>query len=783
MKKFRTLFLILFVLILSLQLASCINSNDKTPAALQGAINLNNHDFAGQNLAAFMAGGFVIICVYNLILFMIRRKDGTFLYFSLLSITGAVWILISRQYFIPLLFPSLTGEIITKIEYINLVIALIVYGKFIQSQFKDEFNRYPVIIMEVFGAGLAVAILFTRSYQYINAVKVYGLAALIFFAYMLSIMAGALKKKRSDSVPILILSVILLITILNDIAKRNGIIIINEYVSPYGLFMFILIEALIISKRFIRYLREEEGLTRGIQSLTAGLEETENHLDTVFNSMSSMLVSSDSEGRIVRSNLAAQNRFSILPGNKIPQIIWDLKPFSKKLKTDIREAFQSHTSFEARGEHLKENEGGYYNIFINPFINEKAGGALLRIDDITELEKKGEQLKHAERMEAIGTLAGGLTHDFNNILTGITGTSSLVGHYKLKDKKYKSKTLERLVLIEQAVGKAVVLVNRIMALAKRQDFNCTGVDLNQVINNVTKLCRNTFDKGINIITETYPEEAYIYADPTQIEQVMINLCVNAHHAMTIMRKNGEKWGGVLKIVTVRVEPDSDILAPYPMLSGSQCWAVDVIDTGVGIDDDAMKRIFEPFFTTKETGTGLGLVMVSNIIQQHGGVIEVKSGKETGTVFRIILPLYHPQHVEQTPDSVQEQIPKGEGLILLAEDDDILKKSTRDILGLWGYEVAVADDGVEALKFFRKRYKNIRGVIMNLSLPRISGNELYIEMKEIDAGVKVIAVSGIRPEPGMIDKLREDGNGFIELPYSMMELLKKCIEVFPTRGGA
>jgi CheY-like chemotaxis protein len=320
-----------------------------------------------------------------------------------------------------------------------------------------------------------------------------------------------------------------------------------------------------------------------------------------------------------------------------------------------------------------------------------------------------------------------------------------------------------------------------MALAKRQDFSCTSVDLNKVINNVAEICRNTFHKFIKIITEYYPEEAYVYADSMQIEQVMLNLCINAHHAMTLMRKEGEKWGGVLKIMTSRIDPESQVLAPYPMLSGSYCWAVDVSDTGVGIDDDTIKRIFDPFFTTKETGTGLGLVMVSNIIQQHGGVIEVKSDKNNATVFRIILPLYSP-HINQTSEPVQGDLPKGEGLILLAEDDDILKKSTRDILDLWGYEVAVADDGVEALKFFKKRHNNIKGVIMNLSLPRISGKELYKEIKRIDADVKVIAVSGIRPDPKMLDTLREDGNGFIELPYSMMELLKKCRDVFFLRGG-
>ena len=808
MKKLRIFILMLFLLILSGHLASCTNSKDKATAALQGVIDLSNYNISknhiayggiwdpvlqgypdstaakhnsGHNLAAFMFGGFFSIGVYNLILFMIRRSDKTYLYFALLSIAGAVWILTSQPYFVYSLFPFLSWGIITKVKYINLVLALIAYGRLYQTQFKEEFSRYPGIIMEALGAGLIVIILFTLSDKNVHLIQAYSLAALIFLAYVLWVIFKALKKKRTASATLLIVSIILFFALVNDISKRNGIVIFNEYLSLYGLIIFILIEAFIISHRFLHSFRDEEGLAREIQIKTAWLEKTESHLYTIFNSLSSMLVSSDIEGRILRSNLAAQTCFSILPDNKIPQVIWDLKPFSEKLKTDIRNAFLSHTSFEARGEHFADNVGRYYNISLNPCIYEKVGGAVLRIDDITELEKKGVQLKHAERMEAIGTLAGGLAHDFNNILTGITGTISLVSHYALRDKRYISKTLERLLLIEKAAGNAVTLVNRIMSLTKRQDFNCTGVDLNQVISHVAKICRNTFDKGISIITQCYPAEAYVYADRTQIEQVMLNLCVNASHAMTLMRKEGEELGGVLKIISSRIDPESSVLSPYPMLSESYCWAVDVSDTGVGIDDNTIKRIFDPFFTTKETGTGLGLVMASNIIQQHGGVIEVKSDKNTGTVFRIILPVYSPL-INLLQEPVQVELPKGEGLILLAEDNDILKRSSRDILSLWGYEVAVVDDGVEALKYFRKRHNNIKGVIMNLSLPRIPGKELYMEIKRIDADVKVIAVSGIRPDPKMFDTLREDGNGFIELPYTMMDLLNKCHDIFFQKGG-
>jgi nitrogen-specific signal transduction histidine kinase/CheY-like chemotaxis protein len=736
---------------------------------------------AGHNLAAFMFGGFVIIGVYNLILFMIRRDDRVYIYFGLLSFASAVWILISQQYFIYSLFAFMSWEIVTKIECVDLVFALILFGRLIQQQFKDEFNLYPSIIMEAFGAGIVVLVLLIESDKYIHIIQAYFLAAFIFLAYVLWVLFKALKNKRNAAATLLTSSIILIFTLINDFGKRNGIVIFDEYLSQYGLLIFTLVEAFIISHLFLFSYRREEDLSRGIPIKMEGLEKTQNHLNALYNSLSPMLISSNGEGRIIHSNLAAQKHLSILSDNKISQVIWDLKPFPKELKTKIRRAFLSRTSFESKGERFEENERANYNITLKPCTYEKVDGAVLRIDDITELEKKDEQLKHAQQMEAIGILAGGLAHDFKNILTGITGTIALVSHSATGGEKNIPKTLERLALIEQTSDKAGILVSRLMALAKRQDFSCTAVDLNQLIDNIVNISRNTFDKSVAVITEYYPGKSYIYADSMQIEQVMLNLILNAYQAMTIMRKDGEKWGGVLKIVTSRINPDSQLLSTYPMLSGSYCWAVDVSDTGVGMDENTKKRIFEPFFTTKKTGTGLGLVMVSNIIQQHGGVIEVESGKNAGVVFRIILPLYSP-HIMKIQEPVHVELPKGEGLILLAENDDILKKSTRDILSIWGYKVIVVEEGVEALKIFRKRQSIIKGVIMNLSLPRISGKELYNEIMKIDSDVKVIAVSGMRPDPDIFDTLRKDGNGFIEMPYSMMELLKKCHDIFSSRGG-
>ena len=239
MKKRWIFIVMLFALILSVFLASCTDSRHKTPGTIKSVIDhipeyhlayggtpnptltgypgdtSKNHD-AGQNLAAVVIGGFIIISVYNLILFGIRRTDKTYLCLALLSITGAVWVLISQQYFISTLFPALSRDAIAKIEYICLILALIIYGRFFRSRFKEEFNKYPVIVMEVLSAGIILVILLTESDKYIRIVQVYGLAAFMYFACIIWVTVKAMNRKKNGAEILLATGIIMLLTFAND---------------------------------------------------------------------------------------------------------------------------------------------------------------------------------------------------------------------------------------------------------------------------------------------------------------------------------------------------------------------------------------------------------------------------------------------------------------------------------------------------------------------------------------------------------------------------------------
>ena len=271
----------------------------------------------------------------------------------------------------------------------------------------------------------------------------------------------------------------------------------------------------------------------------------------------------------------------------------------------------------------------YHNISIFPLIANGIKGIVIRVDDITELEKKEQQLRQAQKMEIIGTLAGGLAHDFNNILGGITGSLSL-----LKFKLQKDTALDHdfmikyLNIMEEAGRRAADLVKQLLSISSKQEMTLEPVDLDITIEHVMQICRNSFDKCIDLETLFSGTKAMINASPTQIEQVLLNLCVNAAHAMTTMRKEDEPQGGKLTVSLKKIFADKNFCIAHPEAHELEYWALTVQDTGVGMDTKTVAKIFDPFFTTKQKdkGTGLGLAMAYNIVQQHGGFIDVYSGE-------------------------------------------------------------------------------------------------------------------------------------------------------------
>ena len=298
--------------------------------------------------------------------------------------------------------------------------------------------------------------------------------------------------------------------------------------------------------------------------------------------------------------------------------------------------------------------------------------------------------------------------------------------------------------------------------------------------NIVRICTDTFDNSVEIRISAPDEPAFVKADPNQVEQVLLNLCVNAEHAMTIMRKEHERQGGIMLISLAKMTFDSTMTGYHPEADEGDYWMVSVEDTGVGIDKEAMQKIFDPFFTTKGKGrgTGLGLAMVYNIVHQLNGFIEISSREGAGSEFRIYLPvneiIVQPDS-DRYPDKIQEP-PRGNETILIADDDENVRLIAGSMLEKCGYSVIMAADGKDCVEIYKKNNENISLVILDVSMPRLTGKDAFIEMKNLNPGLKVLLTSGYANDRGLLDTLNLGAKGFIKKPFSMAQLAEKVREV-------
>ncbi len=402
-----------------------------------------------------------------------------------------------------------------------------------------------------------------------------------------------------------------------------------------------------------------------------------------------------------------------------------------------------------------------------------------RILSDMEREVLEEQLIQAQKMDTIGTLAGGLAHDFNNVLGGIVSTLSILQFEVQKGKQLEpEKLIKWLNIMDKAGQRAVDMVQQLLTLSRKQETRFAPIDLNNTILNVSNICKSTFDKSIKIQIHLPEEKAMVYADATHMEQVLLNLCVNAGHAMTIMRPEGDPKNGVLTVSLDKVRADTDFCNIRPEAKQIDYWKVGVQDTGVGMNPQTISKIFVPFFTTKEKGkgTGLGLSMVYNIVHQHEGFINIYSEIGMGTTFDVYIPVLHGAELA-VADEKHFELPQGRGTILVVDDEEIMRQAASTIIIKCGYDVVLASDGLQAIQIFKQQHAEIKGVLMDLVMPKKSGEQVYLEMKEIDPGVKVIMASGFKQDERVSFALKQGVNAFIQKPYTLEKLAEIMAEVF------
>jgi nitrogen-specific signal transduction histidine kinase/CheY-like chemotaxis protein len=386
--------------------------------------------------------------------------------------------------------------------------------------------------------------------------------------------------------------------------------------------------------------------------------------------------------------------------------------------------------------------------------------------DVTETKQLEAQLLQAQKMEAIGTLAGGISHDFNNLLQGILGYAQIL----LLDKSNDDPDYIKVREIERAARRATELTGQLLAFSRKVELNPRPMNLNQEIRQVEKLLQRTIPKMIEIELQLEEPLQTVNADPGQLEQVILNIGVNARDAMP--------EGGQLIIQTKDVSLDQNYCRLNPEAKPGPHVCLSIADTGHGMDQETIERIFEPFYTTKETGkgTGLGLAMAYGIIKNHEGHITCNSNPDEGTQFNIYLPAIKVD-VEDESAQIEEPITIGRGeTLLVVEDESMLRNLAKDMLVRGGYKVIEANSGEEGLKVYQEKGQEISLVILDLIMPGMGGKQCLAEILKIDPQAKVIIASGYAMSDPEMDDIFSSSKGFIKKPYYFRNMLKVIREV-------
>ncbi len=497
--------------------------------------------------------------------------------------------------------------------------------------------------------------------------------------------------------------------------------------------------------------------------ITRELLSIKRHFEVILARMSEGILEINGEGRILAANPSAITITGISEEKLLASSFLDLfrEPDLQRV-TDLlgkrdspMETIPDETPVWLDGKQVSLN--------VYPIVYKGQDDRIVILRDITERKRMEAQLFQAQKMEAIGTLAGGIAHDFNNLLMVVQGNTSLM----LLDTSPSHPHFEMLKTIEKKVKSGSKLTNQLLGYASKGRYEIKPLSLNQLVEETTE----AFGRARKSITFHYDlasDSHLIDADLGQMEQLLMNLMVNAADAMP--------YGGSLFLKTANISHKEIREKVYQPKPGDYV-LLTVTDTGVGMDSKILDRIFDPFFTTKEfgKGTGLGLAMVYGIVKSHGGYIDVGSEKGKGTTFQIYLPAAQRkiEPMEAGPGAIRG----GTETILLIDDEDLVMEVGEKLLNVMGYKVIKARDGEEALETYRSRRQEVDLIILDLIMPRMEGGEVFRKLREISPRVKILLSSGYSLD-AKVSRILEQGTcGFIQKPFDMEQLSRSIRAIF------
>jgi PAS domain S-box-containing protein len=496
----------------------------------------------------------------------------------------------------------------------------------------------------------------------------------------------------------------------------------------------------------------------------AELRESRQLLEKMYTSLTDAIFVVDEEtGLIVECNPAASAIFgystSEMTGNPPDMLHVDDRSageFEKKLGKELSEGGYM---FLAEYQMKRKNGDIFPSEHTAVGLDDDSGRRIAHVftvRDITERRRLEDDLRHNQKMQAVGTLAGGIAHDFNNLLTGILGLSS---HLKTTSDA-SPEIFEIADAIESAASQAAKLTEQLLGFARKGKLQNIPVDIHHVVRDVSLILGRSVDKRIRIIPRLRAELHHVPGDPGQIQQVVMNLAVNACEAMP--------QGGELVIETSVVDPGEHNVCLPAEGEGQRCLLLSMKDTGCGIPTDLQERIFDPYFTTKERGkgTGLGLAMVYGIVQNHGGTIQVSSRPGTGSVFKVFLPISKNVPSDPAEPKIGCTPKKGKGSVLVVDDEELVLRAVRVMLNSLGYEVTCVQSAEQALEYYQSHRDGIDLILLDLVMPGMDGSECYHRLKEIDPAVKVVITTGHPKEYGTEELLARGVLAYIKKPYKV-----------------
>jgi two-component system, cell cycle sensor histidine kinase and response regulator CckA len=511
------------------------------------------------------------------------------------------------------------------------------------------------------------------------------------------------------------------------------------------------------------------------KNLYEEVKKTEAVYRSLINSSADAIVMSDIEGEISYLNPSFINLFGWnleeMRGKKANFMPHSEKYFHDKLMDNIIKNGSPCHNLESR-RRTKEGKLVEVSLSVSRYDDHEGrpAGMLYIFRDITERKQLEAQLIQAQKMEAVGTLAGGIAHDFNNNLQGIFACTEIL--LMGKDKNHAD--YAKLKTIEKSAERASSLTKRLLVFGRKMDNRFEPVDLNHEIRQISNILDRTIPKMISIKLDLDKNIKMINADPAQLEQIMMNLGVNARDAMP--------EGGILSFKTEEIVLEEKFCDSNPCHKAGCYVLLSVSDNGCGMKEEVLGHIFEPFFTTKKKGkgTGLGLSMVYGIVKEHAGNIICTSVPGKGTIFKIYFPIAENMKTTTIEAESGDLIKGNNETILLVDDEETNRELGKEILEGFGYRTITARDGEDALECYRKNKDRINLIIMDLIMPGMGGTACLKEIIKFDPDAQIIIASGFTSDKSTLSGLKDSAKDFINKPYNIKMMLDVIHRVLSQR---